>query len=283
MTDLEESFPEELFQNAVREALSDEADDEAYWQAVYRLQALATPEVFTALKGLAQDSRPAVRALAPDVMRYLGGRPQPFLDETLVFFRELVAREREPEVLAAVGLAFVDMHGVGEADQVALDLMAPLASHADAGVRNAVVHVVLANPDPRAVELFLQMSDDPVSDVRNWCCFGLVGQLEMNLERVDSPRLREALHRRLADEDADTRAEALMGLALCKDSRALEALLTALGGEEIQRLHLEVAAVLKDPALFESLQKWQGVDSDDAYWTSLAKEAMDACRPPEAP
>jgi len=69
---------EALFRATLTEATSNVTDDDAYWDAVSRLQRGDAHEVWALVEPLAADPDPRVRALVPDVVRFLGVRTDPW-------------------------------------------------------------------------------------------------------------------------------------------------------------------------------------------------------------
>jgi HEAT repeat protein len=69
----------------------------------------------------------------------------------------------------------------------------------------------------------IRLSADSEPKVRDWATFGLARQTEQ-----DFPQLRAALADRLADDDPDTLAEAIHGLAVRGDEQAVQPLVSAL-------------------------------------------------------
>ena len=85
--------------------------------------------------------------------------------------------------------------------------------------------------------------------MRDWATFGLGSQID-----PDTPEIREALARRLNDQDRDTRLEALVSLAKRKDDRVLKPLLAELSSDQdVAELALTAAEALADPALCQAL------------------------------
>jgi HEAT repeat protein len=93
-----------------------------------------------------------------------------------------------------------------------------------------------AREDELAVDTLIELSDDPESWVRDWATFGLGTMI-----RRDDQRVREALAARLTDTDDTTRAEAIRGLAVRHDERAIPQLLS----------ELDQGTELDDPAILE--------------------------------
>lgn len=233
-----------LFERAVSEAQSGSVDEHAYWGTIQLLQKRDPQEVWALVAPLATHDVPALRALVPDVLRFLGGSARPRHADTIELLRDMLRAEQPPEVLGSIATAFVDL-----SDEAAVELLVPFVTHPDVVVRSAVVHGLL--PVARlAVPQLVALSSDPAAQVRDWATFGLGSQTDL-----DSPELREALAARLEDEDEDTRAEATLGLSLRKDRRALALVRRALESESVDTLNVEAAEALADETLYELLQE----------------------------
>jgi HEAT repeat protein len=98
---------------------------------------------------------------------------------------------------------------------------------------------------PEAVEMLVTLSSDEESRVRDWATFGLG-----SLVSLDSSEIRTALFDRLDDEDAETRIEAIEGLALRHDPRVIPVILREfdMEVEPVQRF-------LPSESLLEALQE----------------------------
>ncbi|UZN03815.1 HEAT repeat domain-containing protein [Cellulomonas sp. S1-8] len=125
--------------------------------------------------------------------------------------------------------------------------------------------------------MLITLSSDPDPGVRDWATFGLGNQTPQ-----DSPAIRTALLARLDDEDPETAAEALLGLARRGAGEALarvRALITD-PDRSVDLLALEAAAELADPALLPALealaQAWDG--DDDVHGEAVAF-AIARCHP----
>jgi HEAT repeat protein len=182
---------------------------------------------------------------------------RPFREETVLALLELLTHEQEPRVLESLGYAFAHLdeaRGVGP--------LSALAGHPSERVRSAVVQALLGHQDELAVQTMLALSTDPDDDVRDWATFGLG-----TLVRLDTPAIRGALLARLDDAHHDTREEAMYGLALRRDPRAIPVLLDLL--EEYEGPMLDSALLilsdhLDDPRLAAAIaERWtQGVPAD---------------------
>lgn len=125
--------------------------------------------------------------------------------------------------------------------------------------------------DGAAVAALIRLTRDAEPDVREQAVFALGA-----LATVDGPAVREALADRLDDPERDVAEEAVLGLAVRRDPRAVSALaglLDAGSGEQGPRLYtLQAAAVLGHEALLPALRRYE------ASTPSMA-EAAAACDP----
>jgi HEAT repeat protein len=95
--------------------------------------------------------------------------------------------------------------------------------------------------------------EDADADVRDWATFGLGV-----LGDQDSSEIREALSRRLNDEDVDAREEALVGLAKRHDTRIVPNLIDALAESDISYRVVEAAHMLL--GFDRDQEEWSGQD-----------------------
>ena len=112
-------------------------------------------------------------------------------------------------------------------DPETLDRVFTHADHPDAEVRLAVAFsVATISPQPLAPEartVLIGLCRTRVAEVRDWAVFGLG-----TLSDADGPDVRAALLARADDAHHEARAEALFGLAVRHDPRAVPHLIRAL-------------------------------------------------------
>jgi HEAT repeat protein len=101
-----------------------------------------------------------------------------------------------------------------------------LAEHDDVDVRHGVAFAPGGRSDPEAIAALIRLTNDPEAFVRDWATFGL-GEPGT----VDTPEIQQTLHRRLDDEDEQTRYEAICGLAWCGDLRVVQPIIDGLTEE----------------------------------------------------
>jgi methionyl-tRNA formyltransferase len=202
-----------------------DADDE-WLPHVCALAARGTRDVLEAMVGLGTDAEPATRELAAYVLGQLGTAAPALPREQDAALSAMAASERDPEVLAAIACAFGHLgapHGQG--------WLLAQGEHEDADVREAVAFALGGREGADALAALIELSADDASGVRDWATFALG-----TLAQGDGADLRDALAARLDDPDDDTRLEAVHGLAVRGDARAVAPardLLAAHEGEEV--------------------------------------------------
>jgi HEAT repeat protein len=236
-------------------ALTDEDEDVA-WRAIAQLQTRGDREIFDRACRLCRAEDARARSVGVDILGQLGvrfGQPgRAFHEETMALLLAMVAHEQDPHVLYCIAVALGHRQ-----DPRAIGPLAALKNHPDAGVRFGVVLGVSCHEDDLAIQTLMELSADPDADVRNWATFGLGSQIDS-----DTPAIRASLVARLTDEDADTRGEALVGLARRQDQRMIEPLLKDLEDGYAGSLLVEAAAQIGDPRVYPALlrlrERWEG-------------------------
>lgn len=263
----EEGSTDELIQVA----LEGDEDDERAWDAIWTLRRRGTRDVLDAALQLLGASSAKARGRGADILGQLGVRDRVFSVERGEALVDLIRREREPMVLLSAGVALGHL-----VEPRALAELIRLARHPVAEARYGAVHGLAVLDAPEAVEALIQLSADEDRDVRDWATFGL-GTLR---EEIDTPQLRDALAARLGEEDSEIFGEALVGLAMRKDPRAVGPVSAALRGDHVTVYALEAAASLGDPGFYPLLLAIRDAGGlTNSYFLSVLEEAAEACRP----
>jgi len=209
---LDPSLPDRSFDDLLRLA-RDEWTSDAEW-APY-LSALAyrgDEEVLFRARGMTEDGDPLERGIAAFLLGQLGTPVRTFPAESAAALEAMAEHEQDTGVLEAIA------HGFGHlGEPYGLDTLLRLSGHEDARVREAAAIALAGRGAAPAVDALIRLSRDEESDVRDWATFAL-GMLSAH----DTQELREALVDRLGDADAETRLEAVHGLAVRGDARAVE-------------------------------------------------------------
>lgn len=127
------------------------------------------------------------------------------------------------------------------------------------------------DPEDQNLARLIAMTADPDRANRDWAAL-LLSQLEL-----DRPDVRQALSRAAADEDADVRAEAILGMAQLCPAAALPFLQQELRGARVSMPLLEAAILAASPSLVSDLEDF-AAPSDDARLDQLVAAAITACR-----
>jgi HEAT repeat protein len=184
-----------------------------------------------------------------------------------------LAHESQPASTASIIAA---LGHVG--DPGVLGRVFPLAVHSAPAVRLAVAFTVATlSPQPLAPEArgaLIGLSRDEDPEVRDWATFGLG-----TLSDADGPDVRAALLDRAEDAYRDTRAEALFGLAIRRDPRAVPHLIRALESPSVGGLEVDAAAAAADPRLLPALWALQLAGRADEV---RVRRAIDRCSGREA-
>jgi HEAT repeats len=232
-------------------ALARSAEDEdAYWAVVTELHTRANDHTFRIADVLCDSLAVGERCLGADVLGQLGASEGqtaaegPFASASGRVLLSLLEEDDEPAVLSSAAIGLGHLH-----DERAIDRLAALTSHASAEVRRATAHGLMGHDDDRAVRALIVLSDDADPTVRDWATFALGVQIER-----DTPDVRDALAARLADEDVNTRDEAIRGLAVRGDTRAVEPALAAEASAAIEEAIQLLAEATGDPRLRERVQ-----------------------------
>lgn len=219
--------------------LMQDYDDDAPWQAVHALRKLGTRGVFDRAAAWCRSDDPLMRARGLDVLAQLGKTADhpvhSFPEDAYDIVSELVQREKDLRPMESAIYALGHLNNVA-----AVPLIAAFHGHPSADIRFSVACSLGSFPnDDLSVETLLLLMEDHDEDVRDWATFGLGVQGDQ-----DSPKIREALYRRLSDANEDVCEEAMVGLGKRKDQRVLPLLFAAVNGPEIKVRVAEAASLM---------------------------------------
>jgi methionyl-tRNA formyltransferase len=206
---------DELVETAVREW-----DSDAEWPPYLAALTWRGDEetLAAALELLGRDD-PRARAVGAYVLGQLGIPERTHPQESAEALERLAAAEEDPEVLATIASAFGNL-----GSPYGIETLLRLRRHADPRVREGAADALAGRDDERVFDALVELTTDSEPGIRDWATFALG-----TLSPQDTPTLRDALAARLDDSDDSTRIEAVHGLALRGDARALEATLDLLG------------------------------------------------------
>jgi HEAT repeat protein len=243
-------------------------DEDTRWELIGGIMDECPDDVFAASADLVRGEHERQRTLGADILgRLVDADPEAGMDVEKALLPALKT-ECEPHAIASMVAA---LGHVG--DPEALGQIIPLSVHPDAGVRLAVAFAVATiSPRPLSDDArlgLIRLSRDADPEVRDWATFGL-GTFATD----DSPDVTAALLARANDPYHEARAEALFGLAVRRDPRAVPHLISALGSAHVQGLEVDAAAEAADPRLLPALWRLQGTGLADE---SRVRRAIDRC------
>lgn len=249
-------------------------DNECRWELIDAIVTECPDDVFDASRELLHAGDERSRVLGADILGRLVTVDQGQRMRVSRTLRSALATERDPSPVASIVAA---LGHVG--DPATLDLVFPLVSHACAEVRLAVAFAVatlsLQPLGPQARVALIRLSRDDNSEVRDWATHALG-----TLSDADGPEIRAALLARADDDCHEARAEALFGLAVRRDPRAVPHLIRALQSPHVHGLEVDAAAAAGDPRLLPAL--WALKLSGLADGLRL-RRAIDRCSSSERP
>jgi HEAT repeat protein len=240
-------------------------DSQKRYEFVGELHRRGGADVFAAAARWCANPDPLLRSLGADVLGQLGAakdRPSPFADESAGVLRPLLA-DADPRVIESALVA------LGHLRSGDLPRIVALAMHEAVIVRHGVAFCLGGREDDLALGTLLALMRDVDAGVRDWATFA-VG----TLSAADSAVIRDALGARLTDEDANTRGEAMRGLAMRRDERVVPAIVAELQRPSVSDLAIEAATEMPRPEFVPHLDALVA----DNPTASHLYEALDACR-----
>ena len=243
-------------------------DDDCRWELIGGIVDECPDEVLaTSIHLLAQkDARS--RTLGADVLGRLVGIDPGARPAALEALARALADEGEAGARASMVAALGHIGDVAPLDQIIA-----FASDDCPSVRLAVAFAIATiSPEPLCDDAryaLIKLSGDRETEVRDWATFGLG-----TLSGDDGPDVRAALLARTSDASHKTRAEALFGLAVRRDPRAVPHLIRALESPAVAQLELDAAAEAADPRLLPALWALQRAGIADAV---RVRKAIDRC------
>jgi HEAT repeat protein len=249
-------------------------DETCRWDLIGGVLSECPDEVLQVGIELLHDRAGRERALGADILGRLVNVEPSSEGRVLEALTEALAVENEAAPLASVVAA---LGHVG--DPAALDLIFPLADNPNPEVRLAVAFALATlSPEPLARDsrsALIRLCRDTEAEVRDWATFGLG-----TLSTADGPDVREALLAQAEDSNLQARAEALFGLAVRRDPRAVPHLIRALQSPQVGELEVDAAAASGDPRLLPALWalKYAGIADQ-----LRLRRAIDRCSGTERP
>ncbi|MFC3150057.1 HEAT repeat domain-containing protein [Litoribrevibacter euphylliae] len=228
-------------------------------------------EEFRLGKMYANSNDPIDRAVGADILGQLGWQDRTYLQESLKILISLLDDSDEFVIFCAC--CAIGHRG----DEKSIGQLIRLAGHKNSQIRYGVTTSLSGLETKEAIDTIITLSKDPDRDVRNWAMFGLGTQIE-----ADTPEIRQALIIGVSDNDSEIRGEALVGLAVRKDSRVINLILNEWKSfDDISVLSLEAAEEISSPRLYSKLIYFsETLDCEgDGQFELQLQCALEACQP----
>jgi HEAT repeat protein len=245
-------------------------DSERFDAARREIHLRGGPEEFAAGEALARSALATERVIGADVLAQLGAGQPTFVEESVARLLAMLS-DPDAQVLCATCIA------LGHRDsEAAVPALVALRAHPSADVRFGVAVGLSRHCEADAVAALITLSRDADRDARDYATFALA-----ELQETDTPEVRAALLERVADADAETRGQALIGLGRRRDVRALPALRRELAGEFVGSWCVEAAEEMGDPSLrapLRALRARIGAEAEARFGRSFdqAEDALAA-------
>lgn len=241
---------------------------EAYWTIVRAGHSSQPEHLFPICAVWSAHADPFWRRSAIDILAQLGSE-RPMRDASLPIMVRHLDDDDETVVASA-------LYAIGQLapqapvyEAATLQRLAALTTSESVEIRRAAVSALMAPSFPDGIDLLIALSRDEDREVRDWATFGLG-----SISTLDTPAIRDALLARLEDEDVETRQEAMLGLAVRKDSRADVTIRRELEEDRFSSLVADAIAERPDAHYVALLESYLGASPDDED----IRRAHQACR-----
>ncbi len=239
--------------------------EKTYWNNIRVLRSRPTIEVLNKSIELTHHSDAKARRIGIDVLAQLGISPRPFYDQSNKCFFELLNIENNPKVL--MSLFYAIGHNNEKLSNIQIEKLCEFVDSPNELVIEGLVHALLGIDKPKAIDALIKLSTHKLSHIRDWATFGLGSLVER-----DNKKIRVALWNRVNDKHNDTKAEAILGLALRNDSGIIDIIHREVLSEEYDTMLLEAIIAINGidllPVLEHHLAKLRNNQDINADWLS---------------
>lgn len=246
------------------------------WGNIVELRSRGTEEVFIKSYELAHSDTVKEKIIGINLLAQLGSEPRPFLEKTIELYFKLLEKETNPKVLSAVlgGIA----HNNGNLTNEQILILVSFKNNKNQNIRECLVHSLLFINNDLAIDTLILLSNDKIIPIRDWATFG-IAQIKQ-----DSENIRNALWKRINDNDETTKFEAIVGLAKRQDPKIKAIIEQELLKEEFGTLLFEAIEELNDRDFIPLLQKSLEINKNDKdvseSWLNDLQECLDNLKKP---
>lgn len=245
-----------------------ETCDDTYWDMISELRTRGSETEFEAARNLTLSDDPVNRQIGAQILAQLGYGKDVFHNESVDILISLLDDKNE-DVIEVAAFSLGHRHNVR-----AIHHLLKHVNHQNNLIRFGVAFGLSGLENMDAAEGLIKLCRDKDFDTRNWATFGLGQQCEL-----DNTDIREALRENLSDSSPEIRGEALIGLALRKDSCIKDAIIKELNDEFHGIWVVEAAEAIADPDYIPLLEKIKAEQKDKIpdYMMTCIDDAIDAC------
>ncbi len=210
-----------------------------FWDNISELRKRPNNEVYNQAFKLAKSDNDKQKIIGIYVLAQLGFNPRYQQNRTVDLYFKLLNNENNPKVISAI-LSSIS-HNNENLSKKQISKLIEFKDHDNLNVRFDLTLAISCLENETAIKTLIELSNDKVSDIRNWAVFGLGTQIEN-----DSEEIRTALWNRVNDNHFETKSEAIVGLANRKDKRIKDVIISELKNGDYGSLLLEAIQTIND-------------------------------------
>lgn len=238
---------EEMTSEVLFERLLTNKTQKSYWRLVSELRKRPNQDVFNQAFNLANSNQDKQVKIGLDVLQQLGFNPRFNQSKTLDLHFKLLNTSQSIKVLKSI------LYGIGhnnqELNSEQVNQLIPFRKSKSIQVRQALVSALSGVEEEVAIQTLIELTEDKVASIRNWATFAIG-----SLISIESPSIKQALWKRVNDEDYDTKWEAIMGLANRKENGVKQVISDELNRREYGTLMFEAILKLNNKTFIPSLK-----------------------------
>jgi len=191
-----------------------EKDENIYMSYIDQLRERGDDEIFQLTKELVYSKDSVYRKISASILSQFGYKTKRYRGESIYLLGKLLHDKNEDVVSAAI-------YGFGHRKCLRYaDKLASFVSSSSLLIKEALAFSLGGYEKQKSIDALIVLMQDENYNVRNWSTFSMAQITESN-----TPKICDALYKNLFDKKLEVRGEALLGLALRKDKRVIDAII----------------------------------------------------------
>ncbi|MBL8091573.1 MAG: HEAT repeat domain-containing protein [Anaerolineales bacterium] len=265
--------------NLFKKVMALRIQSKSYWNYIFKLQSLGNKYTFSVAEKLCSSKKKSNRLIGINVISQLftikksskeNIHKRLYRRESINVIKKFLNSQDEDILLATIyGLGHLNTSNIGQ-------LIGKFSNHKKSKIRFAVAFALGGDESNTAINKLITLTKDKDPIIRDWATFSLG-----NIGERDTSIIREALFQRVKDRDANTRNEAIIGLAKRKDIRVIDIIQNEIETENpwgsIFEAIVEYPKREYLPALKNHWNKASKKERNEKFWFSLLNDAIKAC------